>query len=190
MDLDLPDRLHPARDLLGRSLGLHPRDQAPPMPAGLAAELMARFAESTAATRPASASWLEKVRGFFAAPGFGLAAAAAVVISVTVPMLTAPDVSGPDGIRGAEGPARNDTIRIAFIGENPQVESAVRASSNFEAHAFIADADSLPGPKVVIDFHQRTVTAYDATGDAVHRSSLPADPSATADVLAEAMLHL
>lgn len=191
MDPDLPERLHSTRDLLTRSLVLHPREQAPAMPAGLAADLTARFAAGPAIRATATpARWMEKVRTFLAAPGFGLAAAAVVVVGVTVPMLTAPDVSPAETFRGDNGTRRNDTVRIAFVGENPKVEAAVKSSGNFEPLAFIADADSLPGPKVVIHFREGTVTAFDATGTAVHTAVLPAKPSDVAGVLADAISRL
>lgn len=184
MDPILPDRLLPARDLLSRSLVLHPRELAPAMPSGLAADLAARFTAQTAAPTPVRISLTERFRNWLASPGFGVAAAAAVVIGVAIPMLSAPD----EMFRGDDtSSVATDTVKIAFIGENADVSAALKSSDTFEPIAFAADAASLPGPKVVIDFGTGTVNAVDASGNTVHSAPLPAEakkaPAAVADAV-------
>src|SRR5688572_25489596 len=96
--MDLSPHLHPTRDLLLRSLPTHDREQAPPMPAGLAEELMARFeSQPTQAFEVLPESFFAKLRGFLATPGFGLAAAAVAVVGLAVPMISGPD---KDSFRG------------------------------------------------------------------------------------------
>ena len=187
MDPDLPERLLPARDLLSRSLVLHPRELAPAMPSGLAADLAARFTAQPAAPTPVRISLSERFRNWLASPGFGVAAAAAVVIGVAIPMLSAPDemFRGDDSMSVA-----TDTVKIAFIGENPDVAAAIKSSGTFEPFAFAADAASLPGPKVVIDFRTGTVNAVDATGNTVHSSPLPAEAKKAPDAVADAVSWL
>ena len=187
MDPDLPERLLPARDLLSRSLVLHPWELAPAMPSGLAADLVARFAQRTAEPAFRRISLTERFRNWLASPGFGLTAAAAVVIGVAIPMLSAPD----EMFRGDEPTsASTDTVKIAFIGEDADVAAAIKSSGNFEPFAFAADAASLPGPKVVIDFHTGTVSAVNASGTTIHSSQLPTEVKRAPDAVADAVSRL
>ena len=188
MDPDhLPERLLPARDLLSRSLALHPRELAPAMPSGLAADLAARFTARLAEPAPVRISLTERFRNWLASPGFGVAAAAAVVIGVAVPMLSAPD----EMFRGADSTsAATDTVKIAFIGEDADVEAVIKSSGNFEPFAFAADAASLPGPKVVIDFRTGTVNAVDSQGTTIHSTPIPAEAKRVPTTVAESVSRL
>ncbi|MEK7953789.1 hypothetical protein [Luteolibacter soli] len=186
----LPERLLPARDLLTRSLVLHPQDLAPAMPSGLAADLAARFAPRMAESAPVRIPLTERFRNWLSSPSFGLAAAAAVVIGVAIPMLSAPDPSTPEIFRGETMASVSDTVRIAFIGENADVTAAIKSSGNFEAFAFAADAASLPGPKVVIDFRTGTVNSVNSSGQTIHSSRLPIEAKQTPDVVADAISRL
>jgi hypothetical protein len=190
MDPDLPERLLPARNLLSRSLVLHPRELAPAMPSGLAADLVARFAPRTADFTPVRVSLTERFYNWLASPSFGLAAAAAVVIGVAIPMLSAPDTATPDLFRGDSKASAADTVRIAFIGENAPMEAAIRSSGSFDAVAFAADAASLPGPKVVIDFRGGTISAVNASGSTVHSSPLPVEAKQAPDAVADSISRL
>jgi hypothetical protein len=190
MDPDLPERLLPARDLLSRSLVLHPRELAPAMPSGLAADLAVRFAPRADEAPPARISLTERFRNWLGSPSFGLAAAAAVVVGVAIPMLSAPDAATSEIFRGDTIAPATDTVRIAFIGENADVEAAIKSSGNFEAFAFAADAASLPGPKVVLDFRAGTVSAVNAGGITVHSSALPMEAKQAPDAVADAISRL
>jgi hypothetical protein len=187
MDPDLPERLLPAREILSRSLVLHPRELAPAMPSGLAADLAARFTPRVDELTPVRVSLMAKCRNWLASPSFGLTAAAAVVIGVAIPMLSAPD----EMFRGGTTlPTSADRVKIAFIGENANVEAAVKSSGNFEPFAFAADAASLPGPKVVIDFRTGTVNAVNSIGKTVYSSPLPMEAKQAPGAVAEAISHL
>lgn len=187
MDPALPERLLPARELLSRSLVLHPRELAPAMPTSLAADLAARFTQRAAEFTPVRISLMEKCRNWLASPSFGLTAAAAVVIGVAIPMLSAPD----EMFRGGSTmPAATDRVKIAFVGENANVEAAIKSSGNFEPFAFAADAASLPGPKVVIDFRTGTVNAVNASGTTVHSSPLPMEAKQAPGAVADAISRL
>ena len=190
MDPDLPERLLPARDLLSRSLVLHPRELAPAMPTGLAADLAVRFVPRIAEPTPVRISLTERFRNWLASPSFGLAAAAAVVVGVAIPMLSAPDAATSEIFRGDTIAPATDTVWIAFIGENADVEAAIKSSGNFEAFAFAADAASLPGPKVVLDFRTGTVSAVNASGSTVHSSALPMEAKQAPDAVADAISRL
>jgi hypothetical protein len=195
MDLELPKRLHATRDLLTRSLVMH-SDQAPAIPAGLAADLAAHFATRGAvATGNAPVSWLEKIRSFLSAPAFGAVAAAVVVLGVAIPMLSGPAATPGEIFRGGTAPLPDDAAKILFVGENPDILSAVKASGNFEAAAISTVENALksvvvPGPKVIIDFTAATITAVDREGSIRHSAPLPAKASEVADAIAFALTLL
>lgn len=187
MDPILPERLLPARDLLSRSLALHPRELAPAMPSSLAADLAARFTPRMDAATPVRISLTERFRNWLSSPSFGLAAAAVVVIGAAVPMISGPS---PELFRGDTIASSTDTVRIAFVGENASLATAIKSSGNFDAVAFAADAASLPGPKVVIDFRTGTVNAVDYTGTTIHSSPLPLDATDASATVADAIFRL
>jgi len=197
MDLSLPDRLHPTRDLLMHSLPLHPSEKAPAMPAGLAADLMARFAPQVeVVTVVAPASWFEKVRSFLATPGFGAVAAAVVVLGVAIPMVSSPGQTTTETFRG--GPSTvvtGSAVRIVFVGENAAVQDAVEESGSFEASALgsvatLEMANAVTGPKVIVNFATRTIIAYSASGTSIHSVMIPENADEVSGVIAAAVSML
>jgi hypothetical protein len=192
MQLDLPNHLESTRDLLMRSLIIHP-EQAPAMPAGLSSDLAARFApREVAVSVAAPVSWFEKVRGFLGTPAFGAAAAAVVVLGVAVPMASGPADRGSETFRGQSAPVAAETVRIIFIGQNPGIVSAIRASGEFEASA-ISTIDSptatkpVSGPAVIVDFTSGSLMAVDREGATVHRTDLSSDATEVAAAIASAL---
>ena len=197
MHLELPERLLATRDVLMRSLPTHPLEKAPAMPAGLAADLAARFApKSGVAPVSVSISWFEKVRAFLATPGFGAAAAAVVVLGVAAPLMMNKDKAPAESFRGGEAPvAAGDAVRILFAGENATVRSAVAAAGDFESSAMSGVADAaaaktVAGPKVVVDFAAGTITGYDARGAEVRSEKLPADAAKVSAAIADVVSRL
>jgi hypothetical protein len=189
MDLDLPSNLHPTRDLLMRSLVMHP-EQAPAIPAGLAADLSARFApREFAAPQVAAVSWFEKVRGFLSTPAFGAAAAAVVVMGVAVPMISAPAERGNHVFRGDTSAITADSVRIVFVGQNPAMVSEITASGDFEAAAIATTECSatVTGPAVIVDFTTGSLSAVDADGTLLHRTDLSGDASEVSASIASAL---
>ncbi|MCW1884260.1 hypothetical protein OKA04_05920 [Luteolibacter flavescens] len=189
MDPDLPERLLPARDILSRSLVLHPQDLAPAMPSGLAEDLAARFAAPPIHdTTPASPGLMERLRNWMASPGFGVAAAAVVVVGVAVPMIWAPD----EMFRGTDKQVAmpTDMVKIAFVGQNPRLEMALKSSGHFEPLAFENDADSVPAPKVVIDFNTGTVSSVNREGATVYTSPLPANIKDAPTIVSDAISRI
>ncbi len=189
MDLDLPSHLHSTRDLLMRSLVMHP-EQAPAMPAGLAADLNARFSPRPAAVAPVKpVAWLDKVRSFLATPAFGLAAAAVVVMGIALPMVSQP-AAPKETFRGQTTAVSAEPVRILFAGSNPEIVSAIRNSGEFEAAAIATldqTATSTDGPAVIVDFKQGTVSSIDRDGSVLHREALPGDASGVAAAIASAL---
>ena len=187
MDLQLPDRLHTTRDLLMRSLAPHPLEKAPAIPADLAADLAARFApRSVVAAKAPAISLIERIRFFFAAPGFGMTAALVMLIGVAVPMLTQPDAGLPDTFRGGNAATLSaEGVRIVLVGKDSGIASELRDSGKFEISAIsteatTATAAAIAGPKVVVDFTAGTITAINSYGATVHAANIPASDVASA----------
>jgi hypothetical protein len=196
MHLELPEHLHSTRDLLLRSLPAHPLEEAPAMPAGLANDLTARFAQKTVVVTQVvgKISLLERVRSFLATPAFGIAAAAVVVLGVAVPMISKP--APRETFRGMDSTAvAGGAVTILFVGTNRAVQSAVEDSGSFEASAFrsavnLASVREAEGAKVVIDFNTGKIHAIDAAGIEVSSARIPADTGKVAAAVADAVSRL
>jgi hypothetical protein len=190
--MDLPPHLHATRDLLMRSLPVHVLEQAPPMPAGLASDLLSRFEPRAARmTITAPASFFGKLRAFLATPGFGMAATAVVVLGLGIPLLSNKE---PESFRGDNPPSAtaSEGTAICFVGRNKTLQAAIEKSGNFEVSAFRSAATSdaaltLAGPKVLVDFTTDTITAYDAAGKVVHTLKFPDQSSRVAGAVADAV---
>lgn len=195
MDLNLPNTLHSTRDLLMRSLVMHP-EQAPDMPAGLAADFTARFAaREIAAPVKSPVSWFEKVRGLLGSSAFGAVAAAVVVLGVAIPMMSVPADRESEIFRGQSSAVTADTVRIVFIGQNPELVSLIQASGDFEASAISTlenptASGTVTGPAVIVDFTNGNLTAVDRDGSIVHRTGLSGDASEVAASIASALTRL
>lgn len=195
MDLELPAHLHATRDLLTRSLVSH-SERAPAMPAGLAADLKARFEPRRAPAQAASTrSWAFSLRSLFATPAFGAVAAAVLVLGTAIPLLQGPADTPSETFRGAAAVAPEASVQVIFIGEDTGDRAAVEASGNFESASLLSAENieaalELAGPKVLVDFTARTITAYDAAGNAVHDEAMPASSSQLGDAIAKAVTRL
>jgi hypothetical protein len=197
MHLELPEHLHSTRDLLMRSLPVHPLEKAPAMPAGLADDLTARFGRKTVVvTRVVErTSLLGKVRAFLATPAFGIAAAVVVALGVAAPTMTSKP-SPQETFRGTDSPAvAGGAVTILFVGTNPALQSAVENSGNFEPSAFrssvdLASAQEVTGAKVVIDFNTEKIHAVDASGAEAYSARIPARADKVAGAVAEAVSRL
>ena len=191
--MDLPPHLHLTRDLLMRSLPAYHLDQAPPMPAGLADDLLGRFA-ATAVVIARPDSFFGKMRAFLATPGFGLAATAVVMLGICLPMLSGP--SREETFRGTNlAGAAGEGPEICFVGRNAALQSVIEKSGSFEISAFRSASDretalALSGSKVVVDFTADTITAYDAEGNEVHAAKIPAQEGRVAGAVADAVSRL
>jgi len=196
MQLELPDRLHATRDLLMRSLLTHPTEQAPSMPASLALDLADRFApRSPLVPVSATLSWLQRARHFLASPAFGAVAAAVVLLGAALPLLQGPVALPKEALRGAAAEVPAETVRILFLGDHPAAREAVVASGSFEASAISsvasdAEAQALPGPKVIVDLATSTITAIDRDGATIHHVAVPTAAANLADAIAFAVSTL
>lgn len=196
--MDLPPHLHATRDLLMRSLPAHALEQAPPMPAGLAEDLMQRFeprahARAAAITATAPVSFFAKLRAFLATPGFGMAATAVVVLGLGVPMLSNKEQGGMRGVPPSE--TLSEGTAICFVGQDKTLQAAIEKSGLFEGSAFRSATSSdaalaLGGPKVVVDFAANSITAYKADGSVVHTVKIPDQTARVAGAVADAVSRL
>lgn len=180
-----------------RSLPTHSLEKAPVMPAGLAADLAARFApKSSSMPVEVRVSWFKKVRVFLATPGFGAVAAAVVVLGVAAPLLMNKNQAPAESFRGGQSAVvTGDPVRIIFAGENATVRSAVAASGDFESSALSGVADAIAakavaGPKVVVDFTSGTITGYSAEGVEVRSEKLPENATKVSSVIADVVSRL
>jgi len=198
MDLELPAHLHATRDLLTRSLVSHP-ERAPVIPAGLAADLRASFeGRGTVAVGPSAAtrSWALQLRRWFATPAFGAAAAAVLVLGTALPLLDGPPAStGRETFRGGNPAPAAPTVRIIFIGEEAGDRAAIESSGSFEAASLLSaesieSARAIDGPKVIVDFTARSITAFDAAGDVAHEEAMPDSSSQLGNSIAKAVMQL
>lgn len=195
MDLELPAHLHATRDLLTRSLVSH-SERAPAMPAGLAADLMARFeTRGTPALVASTRTWSFSLRSFFATPAFGAVAAAVLVLGTAIPLLKEPATSSTESFRGSSAVASENSVQVIFIGEDAGDRAAVEASGNFESASLISAesieaARDIAGPKVLVDFAARSISAYDGTGKLVHDEAMPDSSSQLGDAIAKAVTRL
>lgn len=198
MDLELPAHLHATRDLLTRSLVSHP-ERAPAIPAGLAADLSASFdRRGTPAAGPAAAtrSWALRLRNWFATPAFGAVAAAVLVLGTALPLFDRP--SAPDRgetFRGDHGAAQAPVVRIIFVGEEAGDRAAIESSGSFEAASLLSvegieSAREIEGPKVIVDFTARSITAFDAAGAVAHEEAMPDSSSQLGNSIAKAVMRL
>jgi hypothetical protein len=124
-------------------------------------------------------------------PAFGAVAAAVVVLGVAVPMMSGPSA---ETFRGDLPVAQTNAVRIIFTGDRPEIRAAVEASATFESSALCSmdrsAADTLAGPKVIVDLTSSTITAIDRDGATLHRAAAPTDPGKVADAIALAVSSL
>jgi hypothetical protein len=105
-------------------------------------------------------------------------------------------MSGPSAetFRGDLPVAQANAVRIIFTGDRPEIRAAVEASATFESSALCSmdrsAADTLAGPKVIVDLTSSTITAIDRDGATLHRAAAPTDPGKVADAIALAVSSL
>ncbi|WP_035615159.1 hypothetical protein [Haloferula sp. BvORR071] len=188
--MELSPHLHSTRDLLMRSLPAHNSEQAPPMPEGLVNDLLSRFAPPTViVTRPES--FFSKLRNFVATPGFGIAATAVVLLGVGMPILS----KSREPFRGNVPVQSDESVGICFVGRNLELQSAIEKSGSFDVSAFRSAttreaANAMSGAKVVVDFGDDTITAYDSAGGVKYKAKLPDDPVRVASAVADVVSRL
>jgi len=191
MELDVSPHLQGTRDLLMRSLGKRPDEQAPELPEGLLDDLTRRHA---VAARPASAGWFERALRLVGSPGFGLAATAALVAAILLPQLA--DPKPDESYRGLSAPVfESDAIQLVLIGEPIAIREFLDDSSDFEATLISSVSDletarSIDGPCVILDFGTATLAAVDSFDRVLHRAELPEETGDLSLAVAAAMARL
>lgn len=191
MKTDLPQALESTRNLLAGSLQLHATEQAPSVPGDLLSDLGRRFNSSQAVTAPLqSRSWLAAMQSFIARPAFGVAALAAVILSISVPSL----IPSKSTFRGAmTTTAESENLSIILIQAPSGVLGTLEKSDNFE-NGVISSATSsqvsASGPRILVDYATSTITTMNSSNEKVYTAPLPADAAALSDAIVTAVSRL
>ena len=196
MKLDLPPQLEPTRKVLEDSLRLRPSEPPPAVPPGLLNDLNKRFASQRIVIEPGRRrAWLEGVKRLLASPGFGLSAAAIMILGVVTPILqhqsTPPST---ERFRGIPGEVQVPAM-ILLVGGPPELGSNLAQSGQFEQDRLISVSDlaatrSIDNPKVVLDFSNSTIRAINEDGDTVYEGALPESIAELSLAVGETLGHL
>ena len=187
---DIPERLRPIRDILMDSARGPAEDEAPGPPAGLLDDLEKTLMdEQTERARPQqrqNPSLFEKITKLFATPALGVAAALLVVLFVSIPMF-----EGLDDFRN-DGKQVNDGASIVLVAADDAAYDSLLSlgldeGTSIERVDTVEAAQSIPAPKVVVDFPSGQITAYDAEGNSSHPVPLPDDPADQATAVTQAL---
>ena len=163
-------------------------EKAPPIPADLLDDLIARFGKIAAMPAPAEKVYLfARIQSFVSTPSFGMAAAALAILAVALPTaLRDSGGSASTSFRGGSAGAAATASSIVLIGAPVDIVSSLGESGDFEKGSILT-ADTATGAKVIVDFNSATVTAIDANGQTVHSAGLPADRDELTAAIAEAL---
>lgn len=198
MDFELPAHLHATRDLLTRSLVSHP-ERAPAIPRGLVADLSASLENRRApslVTVTRTRSWTSQLRRWFATPAFGAMAAAVLIVGTALPLMDGrSSSSSSETFRGDHGATTAPTTRIIFIGGEASDRAAIESAGLFEAASLLSvesieSAREIDGPKVIVDFTARSITAFDAGGTVASEEAMPDSSSQLGNSIAKAVSRL
>ena len=190
MNLDLPKNLESTRNLLAGSLQLHASEQAPAVPGDLLNDLASRFNTTPAKAAPIPPrSWFEAVQSFIARPAFGMAALAIVILGISVPRMI--DSTRPTGgFRGAISPTTETrNIRIILIESPAGLLQTLANAGDFESTMISSakSSDSITGPRILVNFATSTITALNASDEAIHTAPLPKDAAEISAAIATAL---
>jgi len=180
----IPEHLKPVRQILMDSAQGTPEDEAPPPSGDLLDDLeksLTGHATSPAATSAAHPSLFERARRLFASPAFGLAAAVIVVLFVAVPLF-----QGRHGFRSG-GSSTAETARVILVGIDDDTFATLSSNGLFDPQALLrldsrAEADAMETPKVIVDFEEGMLRAYDAGGNDFYRHIIKAESSLPSDI--------
>lgn len=191
MNDDLPEHLRPVRDLLMNAAHGSPGsddEDFPPAPDDLLDDLEEKLGgrPSVPAAPVAAVPWHVRLTRFLASPGFGLAAAAIVVLLIAVPLF-----KGPDRFRNNGTPTNTAAVRVVLVApDDATLESLSNSGLIDPASRVIAKdaaaAKAVPAPKLVLDFQASTLEGWSADGALLFTDPLPAaadQPAAIASAL-------
>lgn len=189
MNIELPQHLKATADLLSRSLHQNPLDEAPAVPKSLVNDLTTRWAPSQAATP--MVSWFSKFHQFVATPGFGLAAAALLVLGFFAPALMTPQqvTKSTETFRGANVAYSASNASIVLITDNSDTRLLLEQSGLFDMSVVIETSDplvaaTLQTAKLLVDVKGGAIVGYNKESREIVADQLPADQSKIAERIA------
>ncbi len=188
MNDELPEHLRPVRDILMNAAQGSDDEDFPPAPDDLLDDLEEKLGGRRAvpAAPVAAVPWHVRLTRFLGSPGFGLAAAAIVVLLIAVPMF-----KGPDRFRNNGTPTTNAAVRLVLVAPDSATVERLSGSGLIDpASRVIAEnaaaAKAVPSPKLVLDFQASTLEGWSADGTLLFTDPLPAaadQPAAIATAL-------
>ena len=191
MNDDLPEHLRPVRDILMNAAHGSPGsddEDFPPAPDDLLDDLEEKLGGRRAvpAAPVAAVPWHVRLTRLFASPGFGLAAAAIVVLLIAVPLF-----KGPDRFRNNGTPTNTATVRVVLVAPDDATLERLSGSGLIDPASRVvakdaAAAKAVPAPKLVLDFQASTLEGWSADGTLLFTDPLPAaadQPAAIATAL-------
>jgi hypothetical protein len=198
MNAELPPQLEPTRQVLEASLRLRPEEKTPVVPDGLLDELNDRFASRRIVIEPKRHSvWVEGLKRLLASPGFGLSAAAVLLLGIVTPILQHQSVPpATERFRGHQLPGQaSSPAMIVLVGEPPEMANNLALSGQFVKDRVmsvkdLAATESVANPKIILDFDSASIRAIDEEGETVHRGTLPESIADLSSAVAEALTHL
>ncbi|MGB6219930.1 hypothetical protein [Haloferula sp.] len=190
MTIELPQHLEKTAELLKRSLYLHPQDLAPPIPGELVRDLT--ITQTPAAImRSPGISPFEKLRSLVVSPGFGLAAAAMVMLSVLSPsfLSTVPNTQETGSFRGSKVIHTASEATIVLITAEPETRRLLEESGLFDMSRVIETTDPLVAAtistaKLLVDVKGGAIVGYDTDSREILADQLPEDRSDFAERIA------
>lgn len=180
----IPEHLKPVRQILMDSAQGAPDDEAPPPSGDLLDDLEKSLggpATSQTAMPAALPSIFERVRSLFATPAFGLVAALVVVLFVALPLF-----QGSHGFRNG-GDTETAGARVILVGISDESFETLSNNGLFDPQALVrldhrTDADAMESPKIIVDFEEGMLRAFDAGGNDFYRHHLKVDSSLPGDI--------
>ena len=193
MNDELPEHLRPVRDILMNAAHGGPGsddEDFPPAPDDLLDDLEEKLGGRRAvpAAPVAAIPWHVRLTRFLGSPGFGLAAAAIVVLLIAVPLF-----KGPDRFRNNDTPTPTSTaaVRVVLVAPDDATLERLSGSGLIDPASRViaedaASAKAVPAPKLVLDFQASTLEGWSADGTLIFTDPLPAaadQPAAIATAL-------
>jgi hypothetical protein len=191
MNIELPEHLKSTADLLSKSLHFHPLDTAPAIPDELVSDLSRKFshAQPSDSAQNSKNSLFAKLGSFLATPGFGLAAAAILILGFIAPALMTQNTESKETFRGANVTYAASKASIILITDNSETLKNLEDSGLFDMSIVIETTDplfaaSIQGAKLLVDVRGGAIVGYDADSREVLSDELPDDRSKIAEQIA------
>jgi len=191
MNDELPEHLRPLREILMNAAHGRDEENFPPAPDDLLDDLEKKLGgRPPAPARPLVRDpWHVRLTRFLASPGFGLAAAAIVVLLIATPLF-----KGPDRFRNQGQPANTTGIRVVLVAPDQGTLDRLSGSGLIDPASQVvaenaAAAQAIAVPKLVLDFQTARFEGWSADGTLLFTEPLP-DPADQASAIASGLSRL